>query len=211
MSALTRELIEKTRLQAGRPAVPGELPSWRLPVLQGRLVELTASRSGPRCGLSAVAAVIHEAQSTGEPVIWISTRGSLFFPPDFAANGIDLRALPLVRVETEREAAWAADEVLRSGGVGLVVLDLGAHTRVPAALWTRLGGLSQKHHAAVICLTERGPHALPLGSLISLRGEGCLERRAAGEFSWSLEVVKDKRKGPGWFHREVCHGPDGMC
>jgi len=211
MPLFTPELMERARLRPGKTIASADVPAWKLSSLRGRLVELTASHLGASCGLSATAALLYEAQAQQEPAVWISARESTFFPPDLAAYGIDLGALPVVMVGTEREAAWAADELLRSGGVGLVVLDLGSHTRVPQALLTRLGGLAQRHHAGVVCLTCKGPRIPLLGSLVSLRGEGHLERRSFDEFSWSLAVVKDKRGGPGWSHREVCHGSDGMC
>jgi len=65
-----------------------------------------------------------EAQRRVESCAWITERLSTFFPPDAAENGVDLRQLAVVRLREARSLAPAAETLLRSGGFGLVVIDL---------------------------------------------------------------------------------------
>ena len=182
---------------------------WCLDTLAGRFVEVSGSAA--TAALTATATLILQAQRRGEPVAWIAGRRSIFFPPDFAASGIDLDALPVVHVTDARQASRVADALLRSGGFAIVVLDLGCGTDFSIAVQTRLAGLAKKHHTALLCITRKSERAVPLGSLVSIRGE--IERKRANfdRFSFKLRVVKDKRRGPGWSHVEVCRGPDGLC
>lgn len=184
---------------------------WALGALAGRWVELVHSSASPTPSLTMMAGLIAEAQRQGEIAAWISAQASLFFPPDFDAGGVDLAALPVVRVRGAVPAARAAEAVLRSGAFALVVMDLGGETTLPLSAWTRLSGLARHHDTALICLTRRTVGAVPLGSLVSLRGEGVSRRSAFDRFTWELEIVKDKRHRPGWRHVEVCRGPDGLC
>ncbi len=46
--------------------------------------------------------------------------------------------------------------------------------------------------------------------LPSLRGEVRRKRCAEGRFTCELHALKDKRRGPGWRHSEVFHGPTGL-
>ncbi len=190
-----------------------ETPRWVLGELAGRLSEL--SGYGPSAQLSLAFSMVLDAQERSEPVAWVSSRTSTFFPPDAAANGVDLSALPVIFVPDAPSAARAAERLGRSGAFGLIVLDLIApglltpRARVPAALQSRLTGLALRHDMAVLCLTGKEPEAASLGALVSLR---CHARREddAGGFSCRLEALKDKRRGPGWQHAEFFHGPGGL-
>lgn len=150
---------------------------------------------------------------------------STFFPPDVAAGGIDLDSLAVVRARDIQAAARSATQLVRSGGFGLVVIDLGPkpapgslfergrkgspdYASIPMPLQTRLVGLAQKHDTAVVVLTEKPAQAGSLGSLVSLRAEA---RRSPTNSRIELEVLKDKRRGPGQVHQEACRGPAGMC
>lgn len=182
---------------------------WRLHAVAGRLVEI--SSAGNTAALTMAATLILEAQREQEPVAWISARDSIFFPPDFAASGIDLEALPVIRIGEVAKAARVGDTLLRSGSFGLVVLDLGNAARLSMAMQTRLAGLAKKHHAALICITHKGGPLPTLGSLVSLRGESAKQRVDFNRFVCELRVVKDKRRSSSWNHTEICHGPDGLC
>ena len=108
--------------------------SWGYAALAGRLAEL--SGTGATALLTAAFGLVLEAQQAGDPVAWVTSRTSSFFPPDAAEGGVDLEALAVVRAEDTVQAARAADQLLRSGGFGLVVLDLAsdaapAEPRVP--------------------------------------------------------------------------------
>lgn len=183
-------------------------PRWDLQELAGRLTEISAL-GGNAC-LTLAFSLVLDAQRQGETVAWIGDRSSTFYPLDAAAAGVDLEALAIVRVPRREDVPRAADRLVRSGGFGLLVLDLGANPRVPAALQSRLRGLARKHEAAVLCLTEKRPDAASLGSLVSLRGEACIRRMGRGRFACQLEILKDKHRGPGWTHTDYCRGPDGL-
>ena len=78
---------------------PGESAAgnaWNLPSLAGRVAEVSDSGAAP--SLTIAAALILEVQERSEPAAWIGVGDSVFFPPDFAEWGIDLEALPVIRV-----------------------------------------------------------------------------------------------------------------
>jgi recombination protein RecA len=180
---------------------------WSCPQLAGRLVEL--SGVGAVASLTAAVGLVLDAQERDEPVAWLTLPGSTFYPPDVADSGVDLAALVVVRVPDCEAAARAADRLVRSGGFGLVVLDLGAAAVVPTALQGRLVGLAQRHDAAIVCITEKGSETASLGSMVSLRAEA--QRLATPEgFRCRVRVLKDKRRGPGWSHEEEVRGPAGL-
>jgi recombination protein RecA len=197
---------------AGLPSIDGPHPrrAWALSEAWGRLVELSGWRGSAR--LTAAFGLVLEAQQQQEPAAWVTLRGSSFFPPDAAAGGVDLASLTVVRVATARDAARAADQLVRSGGFGLVVIDLAAASArdvVPPPLLNRLLGLVQKHESVVVVLTEKPGQAPSLSSLVSLRAEA---RRLPRDDGWEVEVevLKDKRRGPGAKQAEACRGPAGL-
>ena len=188
-----------------RVAYSGE---WSLRQLAGRFAEISGSKA--TAILTLTFSSVLEAQELGEPVGWATATESSFYPRDVAQLGIDLAALVVVRVPKADSIARAGEKLLRSGGFGLVVLDLGL-ADIPTPLQSRLSGLAHHHHSAVICLTEKDSKAFSLGSLVSLRVHA--ERKRAGnkEFACSLRVLKDKRRGPTWTHEELRLGPPGLC
>ncbi|HLC43346.1 MAG TPA: recombinase A [Methylomirabilota bacterium] len=169
------------------------------------------SGSGATATLTLSFGLVLQAQQQGEPTAWITPVESSFYPPDVAEGGVDLDALVVVRVPSAHAVPRAADRLVRSGGFGLVVLDLGVHAKVPIPLQARLAGLAKKHHTALLCLTEKPSQAPSLGSLVSLRVQAHRTRTAEGRFTCGLRVLKDKRRGPTLTHEEVCHGPAGLC
>jgi recombination protein RecA len=216
------------------PAANEATRGWDPALLAGRLIEITTG-PGPRmtigahrsaipsiwdieparrdrgsAALTAAAGLVWKAQHAGEPVAWIGARPSLFFPPDFAQGGIDLAALVVVRATNASSAARAADKLLRSGAFGLVVLDLGAHAAVPSPLLGRLLGLAQKHHAAVVFLTEKSADAPSLAPIVSLRVSASRSNAGAGLFACTIAASKDKRRAPGWTLEETFRGPPGL-
>ncbi len=200
---------------AAAPAAPRSRPArgasraWSLSSLAGRLTEVSDSGAAP--ALTAAASLILQAQQRGEPVAWVGFGNSIFFPPDLVEWGIDLDALPVVRVPDALAASRAADQLLRSGAFGLVVLDLKAEARMHMAVQSRLAALARKHHAALLCLTRKKRGAPSLGPLVSLHGEGRITRTAFSRFDWEIRMVKDKRGAPGWSYTESCRGTDGLC
>jgi recombination protein RecA len=191
---------------------------WSLEQVAGRLVEI--SGSGATAPLTLAFGLVLQAQHQNEPVAWITRNDSLFYPPDAAEGGVDLDALTIIRVPDlpasagqagARAAARAADQLIRSGAFGLVVLDLGVKPDLPTPLQTRLTGLANKHQTALLCLTVKEDEAPSLGPLVSLRVAAWRKRLADGRFACGLTVLKDKRRGQTWRHMEVCCGPVGLC
>ena len=210
-SRIFPQLIRAADLQPLQPATGNEQEGsdFNLKQLRGRLVELSSSR--PSACLSLSCTLLLEAQQHCTPVIWISVTRDSFYPPDLAANGIDLSLLPVVWVPDIRSAIRAADQLLRTGSFGLLVIDLYRNVRVPMPLQARLARLTH-HHGCVVCFLTTKPEASPsLGSMISLYDRLSLSRTGAGRFRLDLPVVKDKRRAPVWKHVELIHGPPGLC
>ena len=181
---------------------------WTLSEVAGRLVEISSSTAS--AALTVTFTLIHEAQERGEPVGWVTLAEHSFYPPDVAQGGADLAALVVVRLARAESIARAGEKLLRSGGFGVVVLDLGA-ADISTALQTRLTGLAHRHHTALICLTAKERAAFSLGSLVSLRAHAERKRTADNRFACALRVLKDKRRGPTWNYEDFYAGPAGLC
>ena len=239
---------------AGLPSPSGD--SWGLAPLSGRLVEISGHRAS--ANLTVAFGLVLEAQSLDEPVAWVTLAQSTFFPPDAAESGIDLARLAVVRVSDGLAACRAVVELTRSGGFGLVVLDLGPgalreirlrpsgyggtsperfarrrelekpaprarpsavvstkaerfrrkHPSLSVPFITKLVGLAQKTATAVVVLTEKTRESSSLNSLVSLRCEA--RRNPERPCEVEIDVLKDKRRGPGRRYREVCRAPAGL-
>lgn len=200
-------LVEVCGLLRGLEA-PSKRTEWKLGTFVGRLAEISADASGSPMTLAF--RLVLDAQRHGEPAVWIGQRESVFYPPDVAETGVDLAALPVVRAPDPTGAARAADLLARSGGFGLVLIDLGRAGRLPVPAQTRLAGLAKRHGVAVVCLTEKDEERPSIGSLVSLRAHTTGTGRSEDRFRCEALVLKDKRRGPGWKHEVVCHGPDGL-
>ena len=182
---------------------------WTLSSLAGRLAEI--SNPGTTPSLTAAASLVLQAQQKGDPVTWVTVGHSIFFPPDFVDWGIDLEALPVLWVPNGMAAARAADQLLRSGAFGLVVLDLKNHIHMRVAVQSRLAALAKKHHTLLLCLTRKKTGEPSLGSLVSLHGQGSIKKTSFNRFDWEVHMIKDKQGSPGWQHTEFCRGSDGLC
>lgn len=192
---------------------PSTAPAWSRSGLGGRLVELSGSRA--TATLTAGFSLVRDAQEEGETTAWITSGDSCFFPPDVADSGVDLNALVIVRVPAQ-SMLRAADKLARSGALGLILIDLispsaGDHAPCPNPMQSRLLGLAQKHNTAIVFLTRKPAGQPSLGSLISLRGMAHRTRVGPDRHQVEVSILKDKRRAPGWRHRESCRGPAGLC
>src|SRR5215467_6148089 len=161
---------------------------WSLSQIAGRYVEISGSRA--TATLTLTFGLVLDAQKHGEPVGWTTSTESSFYPPDVAELGIDLASLVVVRVAKADAIARVGEKLIRSGGFGLVVLDLGI-ADIPTPLQSRLTGLAHHHHAALVCITEKHDKIPSLGSLVSLRVHAERKRVGYNEFACALRVLKD--------------------
>lgn len=189
------------------PLIPPSSP-WSLGEVAGRMVEVSGSTASAALTIAFI--LVREAQQRGEPVGWVTPATKFFYPPDAARNGVDLNALVVVRLRHAQSIARAGEKLVRSGGFGVVVLDLGDGD-IPLPMQTRLTGLAKRHHTALVCLTEKSSTAFSLGSLVSLRAHAERKRAEDRRFACTLRVLKDKRRGPTWSYEDLYTGPPGLC
>ena len=198
----------------GRGTVAATAPRWELADLAGRLVEL--SGQGDSAALTLAVGLVAAAHRRGENVAWVCATDPLF-PPDAAAAGVDLAALPVIQLPPPRRgatrtprrrratpsevgvaAARAALHLLRAGCFVLVVLDLSTR-------------LAARHATALLCLTHKGEEAPSLSPLVSLRLHTRRGDPEGSRFPCHLTALRDRLHGPGWHHVEPCRGPAGLC
>lgn len=214
--------------KAALPALPlaSQLPA-------GRLVELAGDRNS--CQMTQAVACLRQAQLRGETCAWVQPEGGSLFPPDLADSGVDLRALVVVHVPRSARLpglAKAAELMLRSGGFGMVVIDLWdsrlePHAVSHAAWQGRLFGMAREHHSHVLLLSPgeqsamapRTRHTSPrsysarsasLGPLIGLRLRAQRTRIEVGRFALTTQVLKDKSGSLGALAEEHRRGPWGF-
>lgn len=208
-------------LTSARPAGLRSLsptPSWGLEAILGRLCELSAAE--PAVTLTPTLRLVRDAQQADETVAWITTTHSIFFPRDVMTFGIDLHALVVVRATRVEVLGRAADHLARSGGFGLIVVDLGSiyapthvalnppvDTPLPMPLQSRLLGLAQKHRAAVVFLSRKTDDSPSLSSLVSLRGSVQRHSPDRRRLNYEVTALKDKQRAPGWSHTDTVLAP----
>ena len=177
--------------------------------LVGRISEFKASRNAPV--LSFLSLLIREAQEKGEPVVWVEAADSIFYPPDFAANGIDLAALPVVWAPDVRRSVRAAEHLLRSNSFGLLVIDLPPHAIIEQGRLGALARMADLNEAAVVLVSQQEDGtSFTLGSIVSLRFMGFRTNQDDSDYMCVIHAEKDKQDVPGWSYTEVFHAPDGM-
>lgn len=231
------------RLEALRLALPGLLEGTAgevladndlltLEALRGKLVELSTPNHGG--ALTIAMHLLLDAQLEGEGAAFVSVGGATFFPPDAAAIGLDLAALPVVTADDPLRAGRAVSHLLRSGAFGLIVFDLaevgagvlgprggraapspGAVSAgaLPQPLLSRLVGLAKRAGTALLVLTSKESGAPSLGSIVGLHLEvtrALLPPNGAyarPRVELAVRALKDKRRGPGWAQRVVHPAP----
>ena len=195
-------------MQRGRMLSPAP-GQWSRAALGNCLAELSGGAAAS--SLTLACSLVREVQQQGEPVAWVTRPGNTFYPPDVADGGIDLAALPVIQLDDMRDRLRAADQLARSGAFGLLVLDLVEDgLDLPLAVQSRLSEQAIAHGALVLCLTAKTERQPSLGSLVTVRGQARRIRRGEGRYACRVEVLKDKRRGPGWTDEENRCGPDGV-
>jgi recombination protein RecA len=224
----------KRAVDLAQPKVAGD--PWSLVSLQGRLTELVGSADS--ANISAAARLILSCQQSGALAAWIATHRDVFFPPDLAAAGVDLAALPVIwAIEKEMatepggqgntstagkqsarsrgtisadRAARSAERLIRTGAVGIVIIDLARTLVISPAAQGRLLRLAEQHRTQVLILRRAREDDNYSGSLVSVRGQSSRERLGPGRFRCTITNTKDKREGPGWTMSEEFSGPPGL-
>ncbi len=180
--------------------------AWKLDNLVGRLAEISEEKASG--AVTFVTEIIAEAQKEKEPIAWIAGNGSIFYPPDIQGWGIDLSAIAVVSVEGENDSLTAAEWLVRSGSMGLVIVDVDPRWRVSDASLGRILKLAERAQCAVIFLTCKRCGEPSLSSMISLRG--CVTRSGIRPFVIDIHTAKDKRSNSSSRQKKACHGPPGM-
>jgi recombination protein RecA len=209
-------LLSRVVPASALPESASRASAWNLADLAGRLVELSGAAEAAH--LTAAFSLVLDAQINGDSAAWVTLENSSFFPPDVADSGVDIDALPVVRASNVRTAGRAADHLVRSGGFGLVIVDLSSgietesersEEKIPLPLLTRLLGLARQQNVAVLFLTRKSEEKSSLHSLISLRAEARWQRRDE-QFELIVCALRDKHGGERWTHREARRGPAGL-
>ena len=192
--------------RAANLRIPARQDPWRFENLAGVLAEI--SEESPSGALSFLTEIICDAQRQGQPVAWVAGTDSIFFPPDLALRGVDLASLAVVRAGGETESLAAVEWLVRSGALGLVLVDAEEEWSVTDAALGRILKVAEKSSCAVIFLTRKRARDPSLGSRISLRG--CVSRSGLGPFTVLVHTVKDKRSNSASRQSRQYHGPSGM-
>ena len=180
--------------------------SWRLENLAGIMAEISEETA---CGaVSFAAEMILEAQRLNEPVAWVAGVSSIWYPPDLSDRGVDLSAVAVIRVGGEDESLTAVEWLVRSGALGLVIVDADGDWKGSDAPLGRIQKLSERGRCAVVFLTRKRAHDPSLGSRISLRG--CMTSSGTDPFHVAITTIKDKRSNSGSRQGRQYHGPSGM-
>lgn len=158
--------------------------------------------------LSAAVRWTAETQGDGGAVAWISARADGVYPPDLAANGVDLDSLPIVRAKERAETVEAIDLLLRSGFFPLLVVDWNSDWPLEGALQSRFFRLARRYGVTLLFLGEEGESRGV--ALVPLRIRASRHRRSPGVYALLLEVLRDKRRA-GFSGQEVTvYGPPGL-
>ena len=118
---MERSASERTRtpvVETGLAALDGLLPHGGVP--SGGVSEVTGPEGGGRLTVALLAAAA--ATRAGRLAAVVDAGGRLY-PPAVAALGVRLGRLCVVRPPAGERAAWAAEQLARSGCFAVVVLD----------------------------------------------------------------------------------------
>lgn len=133
-----------------------------------------------RLALGLVAA----AQARHERVAWVDCTRTLY-PPAAAAMGVDLGSLLVVHPPADR-AAWATEQLLRSGGFPLVVASDPGELGPAGLRWARA---AEAGRGLAVVLGERASRSLGAGvRLATHQGEVLVARNRGGRVGGRAEL-----------------------
>jgi hypothetical protein len=203
-------LVELRRQIARRPTRPDAVAATGVGELdqllgggvpKGRVTEIVGRRSSGRTALSL--SLLAAATARGEVVALVDVDGMLD-ARDAAAAGIDLGRMLWVRAGDGKKGLRAADLLLRAGGFGVVVLDVGEVTpRLPDASWVRLHRAAEEARAALVVVTPwRAAGTFAALTLEAARGKPQYVGRAPSPrvldaVESCIQVVRSKLHAPG--------------
>jgi len=186
----------------------GEPWSWR--ALRGRIAHTWGQATSARATIAAP--LMLHAQHHGALVAWVTSTRAIPYAPDLEAMGLDLDAIILVRLRSDEDALIAAERLMRSGAIGVMVVEV---AQCSARTWgrrqpriRRLQGLAEHHGACVIIGARR---RIALGPLVAVEARVTRARTTAG-VCLELEFIKDKRAArAARLVQEVVDDPLGLC
>jgi hypothetical protein len=146
-----------------------------------RLSEITGPVSSGRTSV-ALALLAHTTGWCGEIAALVDLADA-FDPVSAESAGVDLDRILWVRAGGWREALRAAERLLETGGIPVVVLDLSqpdpvtarrpdpsaADAAIPASAWTRLARLAASTRTALVVLSSRRLTGSPAGLVLEMR------------------------------------------
>ncbi len=188
-------------------AETGRSGAFSFDALRGRLIEIPLDVGTP--AFSVVSLLLREAQAQSEPAAWVTSGTSIFYPPDFEVNGVNVTHLPVVWSGSRECALRSTEHLLRSGAFGLVVVDLDGRGEVRTSRLGAINRLAEFERALVVFLTVAGKES-ELGSLISARFIVDIVRKKPNRFVCRIRAVKDRRAPDGWVEERIFRGADGL-
>ena len=210
-SRLLDEKVDRTPTGIGQldPLLAGGFP-------RGRISEVAGAPSSGKTSL--VFSALSQATSRGETVAYIDSF-DVFDPQSAVQAGVELSRLLWVRCGGSLEkASVASDIVIRSGGFGVVVLDLAApdegrssagRSKLPAHNWFRFKQALEGSQVALVAV-----NLIPVaGSAASL-----VVRLERSETRWrpELQTNRESLRRPGLFkglvvEAEISRGKSHGC
>jgi hypothetical protein len=178
------QLLPLRRIEHETPRVVSE-------EIAGRLVEVCSPRASGR--VSVAASCVIRAQARGETCVWIQHETGGLYPPDLARAGIDLESLVILLIPDASGPdgiTRATELVLRSGAIGLAVVDLVDAMPRGDAWQSRLAALARP--------------------MVSMRVEPRRQRRALGRFAIEPYVRRDKSGRAGALAAAAFVAPEGL-
>lgn len=183
-------------LRARIRTIEGHTPAPRAQVASGQ-VALDARVGGLPCpGLVEVAGVLGSGGTRlvlgwaaactqrGERVAWVEVEPALH-PPTAASLGVSLPLLLVVRPDGER-AAWAVEELLRSGCFGLVITTVEVGGALVGRRWE---AAARQGRSTLVLLTACAAPQVPAELRVQVaRGAGRIHRRRGAPAGGALPL-----------------------
>jgi len=187
--------------------------TWRFSELAGRVME--ASGWNQSACLTLAAGLIRESQEEGRLCAWIMPGNdrdeSLFFPPDFADSGIICSMLPILRCRSNADGFGLAEKLLRSGGFGLVVIDLTSGRSLKGRVVGRVHVLARKFSSLVLCLTRSPTGSPSLDPMVFLHVHVDASINSEGRIGVMPHIEKDKTHIVRHSMELLYDAPLGLC